>query len=189
MNEYWKDIKGYEGLYQISNFGRIKSFVRGKGRIKSPNITVHGYCVVHLHNGNSKKYTGVHRLVAEAFIPNPNNLPQVNHINGDKTDNRVENLEWCTCKDNQIHAVKTGLRDGWSNEPVKVYCNELNMEFDSMRSAAKYLGCTIGMIRNVLLNRTKTIWKKYTFRYATTDPLVIINENRAESLSLSDNNL
>lgn len=166
MKEIWKDIKGYEGRYQISNLGRVKSFAKRKEYIKNPQVNVHGYCVAHLHNGNLKKYTGVHRLVAEAFIPNPNNLPQVNHINGKKTDNRVENLEWCSCKDNQIHAVESGLRENWANEPIKIYCNELDKEFDSLSEAARYLGCTIGMVRNALLNRTKTVWKKYTFHYA-----------------------
>lgn len=105
-NEIWKDIQGYEGLYQISNLGRVKSLE--KIIITSNNITkrmiekilkphLHkGYYSVTLRKDNKSKVYTIHRLVAKAFIPNPDNLPQVNHKDENKANNHVDNLEWCT---------------------------------------------------------------------------------------------
>ena len=105
MKEIWKDIKNYEGIYQISNLGRVKSF-----KNKKPKIIKHGswegYPVVQLSNHNERHTFQIHRLVAEAFIPNPNNYPQVNHINENRTDYRIENLEWCTQKMNVNHSKR-----------------------------------------------------------------------------------
>lgn len=120
--EIWKDILGYEGLYQISNSGRVKSLAREvpsknsfrhvKERVLKPGKRKDGYLYIDLsHNSrNKKKY--VHRLVAFAFIENIDNKPQVNHINGDKSDNRIENLEWATGNENQKHAFMSGLNKG-----------------------------------------------------------------------------
>lgn len=104
--EIWKDIKGYEGLYQISSLGRIKSLKRKIYKRKCNDTIVSlkpnnkGYCKVILHNNGKRKAVFVHRLVAEHFIDNPDNLPQVNHKNEIKTDNNVENLEWISANDN-----------------------------------------------------------------------------------------
>lgn len=134
MKEIWKDIKGYEGLYQVSNLGRVRSFPRrgthtNKIHILKPGINHKGYLQVGLVNkGKSHSYK-VHRLVADAFIQNLNRKEQVNHINGVKTDNRVENLEWCTNKENMKHAWKMGLR---SKEKTyyhgKEHCNSVSIE-------------------------------------------------------------
>ena len=98
MEEIWQDIEGYEGLYQVSNLGRVKSL--RNNIILSQSITRNGYKNVILYTNNIRKLYLVHRLVATAFIPNPDNLPQVNHKDENKTNNRVDNLEWCDCKYN-----------------------------------------------------------------------------------------
>jgi len=122
--EIWKDIGGYEEKYQISNFGRIKiksviSHGVGYGSIsnrlspemiKAQSNDKNKYLVSSLTKGNISKQFRVHKLVAEAFIPNPENKPTVNHINGIKHDNRLENLEWLTHKEQIIHAQSIGLR-------------------------------------------------------------------------------
>lgn len=116
--EIWKDVIGYEGIYQVSNLGRVKSLSRvvkkwdGHRTINSiilKQSLLVGYPSVMVSVNNISKRIKAHRIVAIAFIPNPENKPCVNHINGIKTDNRVENLEWCTHSENQIHAFKTGL--------------------------------------------------------------------------------
>ncbi|HJZ23679.1 MAG TPA: NUMOD4 domain-containing protein [Candidatus Babeliales bacterium] len=118
--EVWKDIIGYEGLYQVNNLGKIKTlsgFVRhnlyGKmkvnEKIHKEYYTSRGYVRVNLRKNNKLKTHHVHRLVALSFIPNPNNKYQINHINGIKIDNKVENLEWCTNEENRIHAISNNL--------------------------------------------------------------------------------
>lgn len=119
MEEIWKDIEDYEGIYQISNLGRVKSLQRNikhwrggisilKERIIMPDIAI-GYQRIELRKNNIGTNKLVHRLIASAFIPNPENKPYINHINGIKTDNRIENLEWCSQLENMRHAHKTGL--------------------------------------------------------------------------------
>jgi len=126
MEEIWKDIQGYEGLYQISNLGRVKSFPRltnrGSGsyitkeRILKNTLMTIGYNRVELSINSERKFYSIHRLVAIHFIANPENKPQVNHINGIKHDNRIKNLEWCTAIENSRHAFKTGLHGSRKGE-------------------------------------------------------------------------
>lgn len=111
-HEIWRDIKNYEDLYQVSNFGRAKSFKSGKPKIFSLCNNNCGYVQVRLYKDGGKEFLTVHRLVAEAFIPNPDGKPFVNHKNGNKTDNRVENLEWVTVSENLFHAYRIGLTNG-----------------------------------------------------------------------------
>lgn len=104
--EIYKDIPGYEGYYQVSNLGNVKS-IRSNKVIK-PTPHTKGYLKAQLCVNGKRKMLYIHRLVAELFIPNELGLEQVNHINRDKHDNRVENLEWVSCQDNIIHFYQTG---------------------------------------------------------------------------------
>ena len=107
--EIWKDIQGYEGYYQISNQGRVKSFHNKNPKILKLSVTKFGYHRVELNlKGHAKKHS-VHRLVAMTFIPNPHKYKVINHIDGNKLNNIPENLEWCTYQENTKHAVDTGL--------------------------------------------------------------------------------
>ena len=105
--ENWKDVPGYEGLYQISNLGNVKSLYSNK--ILKPSIDKYGYTRFSATKDKIQKTLIIHRLVAKLFIPNPNNLPQVNHKDGNKKNNCKNNLEWCTDSDNKKYAYKTGL--------------------------------------------------------------------------------
>lgn len=107
MTESWKPISGFEQFYAVSNTGRVQNI--NTGRDLKPFVNDNGYGSVKLFNGKSKREAKVHRLVAEAFIPNPENKPQVNHIDRNKLNNNVSNLEWVTNKENFDHAVRTGL--------------------------------------------------------------------------------
>lgn len=118
----WKKVDGFNGTYYVSKCGLFKSVnhsckcKNGKtriqyGRILKQDVSKKGYLQVSLNFGKQKLHTGIHRMVALAFIPNPENKPQVNHIDGNKLNNHADNLEWCTNKENQIHAVKNNLHN------------------------------------------------------------------------------
>ena len=115
--EVFKPIEGYENLYEISNFGRVKSLSKLIGRRIKPEtflkirITPHGYEMVTLCKNGKPFNASVHRLIAKAFIENPLNKPCINHIDGNKLNNDISNLEWCTYRENNIHAYRTGLDD------------------------------------------------------------------------------
>lgn len=107
MQEIWKDIINYEGLYQISNLGNVKSVKKSK--LMKVDLHQDGYNRLWLSKENKSKGFLLHRLIAIHFIPNPNNLPEVNHKDADKLNNSIDNLEWCTHSENMAHANSMGL--------------------------------------------------------------------------------
>jgi hypothetical protein len=164
MIEMWKDIKGYEGLYQVSNFGRVRSLdhiiitkcgnsMLIKGRMKKPTSDSNGYMVVNLQSRESKKLFKVHRLVAQAFIPNENCKPEVNHKDGKHDNNCVSNLEWCTSEENIKHALDNGLIASKGIAVIMDNC----IVFDSITKCAKYLGVDKHEIRRALQGKYKTV--------------------------------
>jgi len=140
MQEIWKDIVGYEGLYQVSNLGRVKSLERTinhktcygglyhvKGRILKSKLEKDGYYRIGLSKNKIKKYYRINRLVAETFIPNPNNYPVVNHKDENKLNNRVDNLEWCSIKYNINYG--TGIARRTKTISIKINQYDLNDNF------------------------------------------------------------
>ena len=168
MIEQWRPIKGYEGIYEVSNLGRVRSLDRiimkpnprngviqsfsKKGTIKKQVLINSGYLKVMLSAGRKTKNLTVHRLVAEAFLPNPDKLPQVNHKDEDKTNNCVSNLEWCSEKYNTYYGAHTQTR-----AVAKVDMNnKIIAEYPSASDAARSSGTTSSMIAGACRGRRKT---------------------------------
>jgi len=171
MTEIWKPILNYENFYLASSAGRIRSLERNikhyrggkslyKGKIfERSSASKHGYIYVPLHKDGINKQFSVHRLIAQTFIPNPDNKPYINHKNGIKTDNRIENLEWCTASENNKHAFKIGLknqvgsnhnRSKLTEKQVRVikHCINLGMRNCEIAKYFPVVASNIGMIRN-----------------------------------------
>ena len=173
MKEIWKDIKDFEGLYQVSNLGRVKSLGKswdlqnGKSFSKPEKIMIggfntFGYRHVTLMKNNKQYCKKIHRLVAEAFLDNPNNYPQVNHKNGIKTDNYVSNLEWCNQSHNMQHALSIGLKTmrTCENASRAILTNAQVLEIRQLKDKltgieiAKIYGVSKHTIYNIFTNRT-----------------------------------
>lgn len=156
MNNEWKPVVGYEGFYEISDNGEIKSLI--KNRLLKPCIHKKGYLVVTLTKGNAHKHYYVHRLVAAAFIPNIDNKEQVNHIDGNKHNNCVENLEWCNDAENRMHAYKNGLRKMEELIEVEMVSIDGNFidKFPSISEASRRTGINIGNISRCCNGGCKT---------------------------------
>lgn len=150
MNEIFKDIEGYENYYQVSNLGNVYSCKRRGcvGGILKPAIGNKGYYQVYLFKNGKGKWEKVHRLVAKTFIPNPDNLPQVNHKDEDKTNNRVDNLEWCTNEYNHNYGTRTERATGKLSFPLLQYDLDGNFikEWPSAREASRKLNLNISGI-------------------------------------------
>lgn len=196
MNEEWKDIEGFEGMYQVSNLGNVRSVERlvnykniGKALKSSktliPKKTKAGYYELILSNGNIRKCVRIHRLVAEAFIANPNNYPVINHINGVKTDNRVENLEWCT--------VQYNTQDYYS-KTIRVYQYSLNGEllkiWDSVTNAAESCDGDKTGVQHCCCNELKT-YKGFIWSYIPLNSEECVKRNinkKIRKVGLFDDN-
>ena len=170
--EEWKDIPGWEGRYMISSFGRVKTLDykrTGREAIMRGLTDIRGYKNIAFRvggAGSKQKHFMVHRLVANAFIPNQLNKPFVNHKNGDRKDNRVENLEWCSKSENEVHKIYTlGKTSGSMIPPKKIMCVETGQVFKSERDAAKFAGVTQGAISAAVRGKSK-VSGGYHWRYA-----------------------
>lgn len=166
--EIWRDIEGYEGLYQVSDQGRVKSLghkLRKSERILKPVVRHDGYQVVGLYAGGKPKTLKVHRLVCQAFHENPENKPQVNHINEIKTDNRASNLEWATARENSNFGTRTERLGKAQSKPVGQWTKEgeLVKIWPSTIEVQKQTGFSQGSISKVANGKRKQaygfIWK------------------------------
>lgn len=145
-NTVWKPVVGYEGLYEVSQNGDVRNVKTQKVLIPRNSTS---YSMVALYDNGKRKDLKIHRLVAQAFLPNPKNKPQVNHKNGDKLNNHVQNLEWCTNSENQKHAYKTGLRKvtDYQIEIVKVAVSKAHSKaVIDMQTGIKYSSLIKGCI-------------------------------------------
>ena len=191
MLEEWRDITGYEGFYQVSNLGRVRSLDRTllrsdgstatyKGRILTP--VGRPYLHVSLSKGNRQERVRIHRLVAETFVPNPENLKCVDHIDCNKTNNRADNLRWCNHLQNIRYAQENGLLAGkfhyeLLSDETKLAMKAPRMvpivrddgkEYDCVEDAAREMGVTHGAISHVLRGLTKTC-RGHSFKYRRLD--------------------
>lgn len=170
-NEIWKDIEDFKGKYQVSNLGRVRSlFTRNqygiKKRIKILSQSVHrqGYLKITLTDLDKVKIYFVHRLVATHFLPNPNNLPQVNHKNEIKNDNRVENLEWCDAKYNSNYGTKIERHRNKVSKPIIQMSldGEIIRKFKSSAEVARIMGYDASYITMVCNGRRN---KAYGYKW------------------------
>ena len=189
--EIWKPIAGTKGFIEVSNQGRVRSLLRGEPRVLKTQADNKGYHRIRVTIEREKMSYKVHREVAKAFIPNPDNLPQVNHKDGNKSNNAVDNLEWISNRDNAHHAIENGL---WKNvlegsrkenesrkRPVIGYYTTENScgsrYFESISEAERIIGSR--HIVDVLKGRRSHV-KGWTFRYEEVMPNEDTNDSTAE---------
>ena len=178
--EIWKDVQGYEGLYQVSNLGRVKSLGRfidrlvtgnywQEERILKPNKTKYGYLMVELRKNYKPKYFKVHRLVALAFIPNPENKPQIDHINAIKTYNSVNNLRWASHKENMNNSLTIAFlfsvaKAGKNHPRARAIRNIDTKEiFDTIEQASKRYSISHSAIIYAIKNNGRSAGFKWEY--------------------------
>ena len=169
--EIWKPVKGYEGLYEVSNLGRVKTLVKKGNRnefVMTPTHSKYGYMSIHLYKNTERKRKLVHRLIAIAFIENPENKATINHENGVHDDNRIENLTWATQKENNQHAYDVLKRKGPStgkfgkDNPGSKIIYQLSMDgkvlkkFYGLRDAGRQMNLNYKNISGAALGSTKS---------------------------------
>ena len=211
-HEVWRDIVGYEGIYQVSNLGRVRSLdrlVRGArgmrrilGKVLSNRILPNGYNYVGLSKEHHSVHHYVHRLVAQAFIPNPDNISDVDHIDGDKTNNCVENLRWCTHKQNINYAIESGsfnpsatTKAFLATERGKRHHEKLRklrsrpvvrddgVEYLSAAAAANAIGYSYSAVRDVLMGRAKKC-NGHSYKYADGGKVNAVDCRRKKVLQI-----
>lgn len=164
MKEIWKNIKDYDGLYQVSNLGNIKNFKNNK--ILNGYYDKDGYKRICLYNKGKRYYPFVHRIVAETFIPNPDNLPCINHKNEIKDDNVISNLEWCTIKYNNNYGNRNKKISINNRKKVAQYSLNMNLikKFNSITEASKEIKTSTSHISGCCKGKYKTV-KGYIWKY------------------------
>ena len=160
MSEVWRDITNFEGRYQVSDGGRVRNM--RTGRVLKPGVAYNGYYMVRLSKNGYALTQRVPRLVATAFVPGFAPGLEVNHINGDKTDNRAVNLEWCTPSENQTHRFRVLGHPGVGRKAVQ--CVETGKRYASLTEAAQDIGASVGNLSLALSGRRKTV-KKLHFKF------------------------
>lgn len=178
--EIWKNIEGYENLYQISTHGNVKSLKFGKERILKPVKDNKNYLQVCLSKQGKQKTHRIHRLVAEAFIPNHNNYEQINHIDEQKTNNASSNLEWCTAAYNINYGTHNQrMAESCTNNPKKskqVLCVETNKIYPSVNEVHRQTGFSKGNISSACNGKRKTCGS-FHWRYVSLKKRVEISLN------------
>lgn len=173
MKELWKDIEGYEGIYQVSNLGRVKGIKRYDSighlisdRVLKARVNNRGYLLVDLYKNGIRHTKLIHRLVAQTYIPNPENKPRVNHIDEVTTSNQVSNLEWTTPIENINHGTRNKRASKSRSKPIiaiDIATGEYN-EYGSGKECAIKLGLHQGTVNHILKGRRKQTCG-YTFKY------------------------
>jgi hypothetical protein len=196
--EIWKPVLDYEELYRVSNLGRLYRLPHYTriGRYYEEKMmnqyTNHkGYIQVYLCKDGKKFTTLIHRLIAQVFIPNPENKPQINHINGIKTDNRIENIEWCTNSENQLHAFRTGLKTfptgelnsntDLTEEEVNNIINEYNLG-EKLPTLSKKYSINLSILRSIIYG---TSWTHHSDSIKKRDDRKFWSEDHAKNSLIS----